>query len=42
MPEMLVSLATGMAVGLIFAWLRLPIPAPPCLVRCAGDNRYIY
>lgn len=34
--QSLVSLGTGFLVGLIFAFLRMPIPAPPALPGVFG------
>jgi XapX domain-containing protein len=34
--EVLLSLGTGGIVGFIFAWLKLPIPAPPVLAGVTG------
>lgn len=36
MKEVLLSLGTGGFVGFIFAWLKLPIPAPPVLAGVTG------
>jgi len=36
MKEVILSLLTGMVVGLLFAAMRLPIPAPPALAGVAG------
>ncbi|WP_286267700.1 XapX domain-containing protein [Thalassotalea atypica] len=36
MTEVLLALATGAIVGLIFSILKLPIPAPPVLSGIAG------
>ncbi|AAM25817.1 MAG: hypothetical protein XD49_0699 [Caldanaerobacter subterraneus] len=36
MKETLLALVTGMAVGLIFSFFRLPIPAPSVLPGIAG------
>lgn len=36
MIEVLLSLITGLAVGALFALLKLPIPAPPTLAGVAG------
>lgn len=30
------SLGTGLIVGFIFAWIRLPIPAPPAIPAVLG------
>jgi XapX domain-containing protein len=30
------SLATGLVTGVIFAWVKLPIPAPPVLPAVFG------
>lgn len=32
----LMSLVTGLAVGLLFAFLKLPIPAPPTIPAVFG------
>ena len=34
--QVILSLVTGMAVGLAFALLRLPVPAPPTLAGLLG------
>lgn len=34
--EILLSLLTGAAVGALFQFLRLPVPAPPVLAGVAG------
>ena len=34
--ESLASLGTGIIVGLIFAWVRLPIPAPQAIPAVMG------
>jgi XapX domain-containing protein len=36
MMEVVLSLLTGLAVGALFALLKLPIPAPPTLAGVAG------
>lgn len=36
MKEVLLSLATGTAVGFLFAWFKLPIPAPPAIAGVMG------
>ncbi len=36
MKEILLSTATGFAVGLLFAKLKLPVPAPPTLGGVMG------
>ncbi len=36
MTEILLALATGALVGIIFSVLKLPIPAPPVLSGIAG------
>ena len=36
MIELLMALATGMVVGIIFSFLKLPIPAPPVLSGIVG------
>ena len=38
MKEVIVSLLAGWIIGIIFAWIKLPIPAPPPLglVGAAG------
>ena len=36
MREVILASVTGLIVGLLFARLRLPIPAPPTLAGVAG------
>jgi XapX domain-containing protein len=38
MKEVVISLLAGWVIGIIFTWLKLPIPAPPPLglVGAAG------
>ncbi|QTN00894.1 DUF1427 family protein [Sediminibacillus dalangtanensis] len=36
MKEVILSLLTGLVVGFIFAWGKLPIPAPPALAGVIG------
>lgn len=36
MQEILMSLLAGLIVGIVFAFLRLPIPAPPVLSGIMG------
>ncbi len=36
MKEIALSLGAGALVGLLFATLRLPVPAPPTLAGVAG------
>jgi XapX domain-containing protein len=38
MKEFILSLLAGWVIGIIFAWLKLPLPAPPPLglVGAAG------
>jgi XapX domain-containing protein len=36
MTEILLSLATGALVGVIFSLLKLPLPAPPVISGIAG------
>ncbi|WP_026570805.1 MULTISPECIES: XapX domain-containing protein [Sediminibacillus] len=36
MKEVILSLFTGLVVGFIFAWGKLPIPAPPALAGVIG------
>ena len=36
MTEILISLATGALVGIVFSVLKLPLPAPPVLSGIAG------
>jgi XapX domain-containing protein len=36
MKEILLSLGTGIVVGVLFAALRLPVPAPATLAGVAG------
>jgi XapX domain-containing protein len=32
----LLALGAGLAVGMLFSWLRLPLPAPPTLTGILG------
>jgi len=32
----LLAIGAGMSVGILFAWLRLPLPAPPTLTGILG------
>jgi len=36
MTEVIISLATGALVGILFSLLKLPLPAPPVLSGIAG------
>ena len=36
MMEVLMAIITGAIVGLLFSWLKLPLPAPPVLAGVAG------
>ncbi|MBO9483286.1 MULTISPECIES: DUF1427 family protein [Gammaproteobacteria] len=36
MNEALIATATGFAVGMLFSYFRLPIPAPPVLSGVTG------
>ncbi len=36
MKEILLSLGTGVVAGILFAAIRLPVPAPPTLAGVAG------
>ncbi|SDK15909.1 XapX domain-containing protein [Sediminibacillus albus] len=36
MKEVILALVTGVIVGFIFAWGKLPIPAPPALAGVVG------
>lgn len=36
MRELMMALLTGLSVGLLFSFLRLPIPAPPALAGVVG------
>ncbi|MFB5664177.1 XapX domain-containing protein [Alteribacillus sp. HJP-4] len=36
MQDIILSLLSGIAVGLIFGFIRLPIPAPPALAGVMG------
>lgn len=36
MAEVLLALATGVFVGILFSVLKLPLPAPPVLSGIAG------
>ncbi|MFZ5632357.1 MAG: XapX domain-containing protein [Bacillota bacterium] len=36
MKEIALSLGTGLLVGVVFALLRLPVPAPPTVAGLAG------
>jgi XapX domain-containing protein len=36
MKEVFLALISGLVTGLLFAFLRLPIPAPPALSGIAG------
>lgn len=34
--EQVLAVAAGFGVGLLFSWLRLPLPAPPTLTGILG------
>ncbi|MFG6114027.1 XapX domain-containing protein [Halobacillus sp. MO56] len=36
MKEVILALLTGFIVGFLFAWFKLPIPAPPAFAGVAG------
>lgn len=36
MAQNLLALGAGAAVGMLFSWLRLPLPAPPTLTGILG------
>ncbi|WP_225031192.1 XapX domain-containing protein [Paraburkholderia sp. XV] len=36
MTQHLLALSAGFAVGILFSWLRLPLPAPPTLTGILG------
>ena len=36
MTEILLALFAGAIVGILFSWLKLPLPAPPVLSGIAG------
>ncbi len=36
LADNLLALAAGLVVGLLFSWLRLPLPAPPTLTGILG------
>ncbi|MRH43993.1 DUF1427 family protein [Aquibacillus halophilus] len=36
MKEVILALVTGLVVGFLFAWFKLPIPAPPALAGVVG------
>lgn len=36
MKEIFFALLTGLIVGFIFAWMKLPIPAPPASAGVIG------
>ncbi len=36
MFDVFLALLTGFAVGVLFTWLKLPIPAPPALAGVMG------
>jgi XapX domain-containing protein len=36
MKEALLALGAGMLVGLLFKWIRLPLPAPPVIAGVMG------
>ncbi len=45
--DIFLALTTGFVVGLLFSWLKLPIPAPPALAGVMGIagiflGRYAY
>lgn len=36
MVQNLLAVGTGIMVGMLFSWLRLPLPAPPTLTGILG------
>ncbi|TKI06111.1 XapX domain-containing protein [Martelella alba] len=34
--QLLYALACGVSVGMLFGWLKLPLPAPPTLTGIVG------
>jgi XapX domain-containing protein len=36
MKQNFLALGAGLAVGLLFSWLRLPLPAPPIVTGIVG------
>ncbi|RCW77461.1 XapX domain-containing protein [Saliterribacillus persicus] len=36
MREIILALIAGLIVGFLFAWIKLPIPAPPALAGVMG------
>ncbi|MGY4689131.1 XapX domain-containing protein [Salibacterium sp. K-3] len=36
MKELMLSLVAGMIIGIVFKFLRLPLPAPPVLAGVIG------
>ncbi len=36
MKEVLLSILTGFAAGMVFAFFKLPVPAPPVFAGVAG------
>ncbi|RDU95882.1 XapX domain-containing protein [Trinickia dinghuensis] len=36
MTQSLLALGAGLTVGILFSWLRLPLPAPPTLTGIIG------
>ncbi len=36
MNEMILAFIAGVVVGFLFAWIKLPIPAPPALAGVLG------
>ena len=36
MQTVLLALLTGSLVGVLFSWVKLPLPAPPALAGVAG------
>ncbi|WP_088104430.1 XapX domain-containing protein [Halalkalibacter urbisdiaboli] len=36
MQEMILAVVAGLIVGFLFAWIKLPIPAPPALPGILG------
>ncbi|GAF64354.1 XapX domain-containing protein [Alkalihalobacillus trypoxylicola] len=36
MTEVFLALLAGLIVGIVFAWIKLPIPAPPTLAGIMG------
>ncbi|WP_018694031.1 XapX domain-containing protein [Algicola sagamiensis] len=36
MVELILSLVTGIVIGIVFSFFKLPLPAPPVLAGVAG------